>query len=177
MNEKWKPVVGFEGLYSVSSLGRVRSESRVVPYTDGVRKARTIKSRLLSPSNMNGYVQVCLYRDNKRKTVRVHRLVAMAFIPNTNKLPCVNHKDGNKANNTPSNLMWSTVLDNNVHAYQTGLNPTGEDHHNSILTNDQIVAIRESYTGKWGEQSALARRYNVTPQTIHFIVHNKSRRY
>lgn len=91
-SEEWKPAQGFEGLYEVSSVGRVRN----------VRTTHILCGCFSS----KGYRRVCLQKDGKKKIVPVHRLVAMAFIPNPANMPMVNHKDENKANNDVSNLEW-----------------------------------------------------------------------
>ena len=100
MIEEWRDIEGYEGLYMVSSLGRVKS----IGYD---------KERILKPGKIGyGYLQVCLFKDGKRKRYLVHRLVANAFIPNTENLPEVNHKDEDKTNNRVSNLEWMTSKDN-----------------------------------------------------------------
>ena len=114
MNEVWKDVVGYEGLYQVSNLGRVRSVDRVTFSTGTMREDANyhFKGKLLKQGNRNAsispYKQVVLYKDRKHKTYGVHRLVAEAFIPNPNNLPQVNHKDENPSNNNVNNLEWCT---------------------------------------------------------------------
>lgn len=105
--EQWKDVIGFEGRYMVSSLGRVASLS--FPIEAGqLHYARKQHLLTLTIQN-NGYVATALsYAKNKVKTVKVHRLVAEAFIPNPHNFPTVNHKDENKTNNTLNNLEWCT---------------------------------------------------------------------
>lgn len=99
--EIWKPVKNFEGLYSVSSLGRVRSEDRI----DCRGRFRT--GKILLPSALpKGYLQVVLCKNGKHKTCKVHRLVIEAFLPNPDNLPQVNHKDENVKNNNVKNLEW-----------------------------------------------------------------------
>lgn len=107
MTEIWKPVVGYEGLYEVSNLGRVRSVERTVKGVDG-KVSRRISVVLSCYKNDRGYCLVGLCRNNRSKCFRLHRLVAMAFIPNPDNLPEVNHKDENKLNNRVDNLEWCT---------------------------------------------------------------------
>ena len=98
MEEIWKPIPGFQGRYEASSLGRLRS----VPG----RKSGSILSQ---SSDGHGYLKVTVYeRIGCRKSVYVHRLIALAFLPNPQCLPCVNHKDEDKMNNCVSNLEWCT---------------------------------------------------------------------
>lgn len=104
MQEVWKDVAGYEGLYQVSNLGRVASLERIT--SKGVH----VPYKLLSQSNdKDGYKKVGLYKDGKVEVGRVHRLVATAFIPNPYNYPVINHKDENKQNNVVDNLEWCTV--------------------------------------------------------------------
>ncbi|MCI0374689.1 NUMOD4 domain-containing protein [Lacticaseibacillus paracasei] len=99
--EVWKDVEGFEGLYQVSNMGRVRSLDR----KDEI--GRTVNERVLAGWYDNhGYRVVTLHRDGNTKKWRVHRLVAIAFLDNPDNLPEINHKDEDKANNVVSNLEW-----------------------------------------------------------------------
>ena len=102
MNEEWKPVPGFEGLYEVSSFGRVKT-SRRKGSPGGILK--------LCPSR--GYYSVALCKDGKYFRILVHRLVATVFLENPDNLPCVNHKDENGTNNRVENLEWCTYAYNN----------------------------------------------------------------
>ena len=104
INEEWKPVEGFEGLYEVSSLGRVKSLN--YNHTGKEKILRHRKCR-------NGYLLVDLCRDGKRKTLLIHRLVAIAFLTNPEGLPEVNHKDEVKINNCVNNLEWVSKSYNN----------------------------------------------------------------
>ena len=102
--EYWKPVVGYEGLYEVSNWGRVKSIKRIVKSPRGTR---TVKERILNPrKDRRGYLYVILSKYNIKKTLTVHRLVALHFIDNPNNYPYVNHKDEQKDNNVVSNLEW-----------------------------------------------------------------------
>ena len=103
--EFWKNIKDYENLYQGSNLGRVRSFDRWVKSKNG--SLRFCKGRILKPgTNKDGYLQVDLWKNNKRKNFLVHRLVAQAFLDNPNNLPEVNHKDENKLNNSVENLEW-----------------------------------------------------------------------
>lgn len=105
--EEWKDITGYEGLYQVSNLGRVKS----IGYG---------KIKLLNPGTVgNGYLMVILYKDGKHKTFLVHRLVALAFIPNTENLPQVNHKNEDKTDNRACNLEWCDAKYNNTYGSRT----------------------------------------------------------
>lgn len=107
MSEVWKPVVGYEGYYEVSSLGRIRSVKRTVKGIDGknYRLNSAIKRQF---DNGKGYYYVSLCVNGVQKPMVVHRLVAKAFLPNPDNLPEVNHKDENPLNNRADNLEWCT---------------------------------------------------------------------
>ena len=112
MKEIWKPVVGYEGLYEVSNIGRVRSLARIVECNDG--RKRKIKDRTLKGSrNSGGYYGITLHKDGCTKSVNIHRIVAEAFVPNPLEKEEVNHKDENPGNNHASNLEWVTAKENN----------------------------------------------------------------
>ena len=114
IKEYWKPVVGYEGLYMVSNRGRVKSFDRWVKSRNG--SVRFCKGRILKPvTNDRGYLCVELWKNNKRKSCKVHRLVAEAFIPNTYNLPMINHRDENKSNNNVNNLEWCDCKYNNTY--------------------------------------------------------------
>lgn len=110
--EIWKPVVGYEGYYEVSNIGNVRSVDRYVESTTTrprFRKSQPTKKHL----DKYGYFVVYLQKHSTCKTIKVHRLVAEAFIPNPNNYPCVNHKNEVKTDNFVQNLEWCTVKYNN----------------------------------------------------------------
>ena len=112
LNEIWKAVRYYEGLYEVSNYGRVRSLERIVIDKNG--KCKTVHGKFLTQhDNGRGYLFVNLYKNDKCKREYVHRLVALAFIENPNKLPQVNHKDEDKQNNYVENLEWCDSKYNN----------------------------------------------------------------
>lgn len=112
MNEEWRDIAGYEGLYQVSSEGNVKSLERIVERSDG--KQRLIKERIMKPvKNRGGYLQILLSKDGKVKHAYVHRLVSQAFIPNPSNLPEINHIDENPSNNNVENLEWCDRAYNN----------------------------------------------------------------
>ena len=104
--EIWKDIKGYEGLYQVSNLGRIKSFNYM---NTGKEKIKTPTLQKKHPMKQGGYLQTTLYKNNQSKTVVVHRLVAEAFIPNPDNLPQVNHKDHDKTNNCVDNLEWCTA--------------------------------------------------------------------
>ena len=109
MKEAWKPVAGWENRYEISNLGRLRN----------ARTGRISKNAVVR----NDYIVDILSDNGRRKTVRRHRLVAEAFIPNPENKPEVNHKDGVKYNNCVDNLEWATHRENTDHSWMNGLTP------------------------------------------------------
>ena len=117
--EVWKDVVGYEGLYEVSNLGRIKSKERIVKNNHG---NRIVKSKILTPFITNsGYCAIVLHNGRENfKLNYIHRLVANAFLDNKYNLEQVNHKDGNKLNNCVNNLEWCSRSDNIKHAIKNG---------------------------------------------------------
>lgn len=104
MEEVWKDIDGFEGLYQVSNYGRVKS----------LNYNRSGKEQILKPKTApNGYLHVCLYSKNKRKYITIHRLVAQMFLDNPNNLPCINHKSEDKTDNSVNNIEYCDYKYNN----------------------------------------------------------------
>lgn len=140
--EEWKPVLGYEEFYQISSFGRVFSEGRMVSQKNSWGKIQVVPyvSKLLNPTIKHpGYFAVCLSKDKKEKSILVHRLVAVAFISNPENKPHVNHKDGDKRNPFFKNLEWNTPLENNRHAYQTLLNHSGQNHAKSLPIHQYTI--------------------------------------
>ena len=114
MKEIWKDVMGYEDLYQVSNLGRVRSLDREVISIKGT--TYHLRGKLLNQRvNNSGYKFVCIRKQGEADYPFVHRLVACAFIPNNLGLPWVNHKDENKLNNEVNNLEWCTPAYNSTY--------------------------------------------------------------
>lgn len=166
--EIWKDIAGYEGVYQISNYGRVKSLPR--------RHISTM-TRIIKPSmTLSGYLYVSLKNREKIKRFKIHRLVAQAFIPNSENKPTINHKDGNKFNNCVDNLEWQTQAENNQHAVDTGLAPIGVNRNTAKLTNEQVKYIRDNYKpfdSKFGGR-ALARKFDVKFSTIQNVVQGKT---
>lgn len=163
--ERWVVVDGFPD-YAVSDQGRVkRLTSRTCAKAGAILKA--------SPrSKSRPYLTVDLCRDGKRQSVSVHTIVAKAFLEQpTFDGAVINHKNGNKADPTYTNLEWTTQSGNVLHAYRIGLaSATGEDNGQAKLTEAQVLEIRRISTGVRGELAAMGRAYSVSPRTIKDIL-------
>jgi hypothetical protein len=120
--EAWRPIPGFEGLYEVSDVGRVRSVDRVLTYADG-RRRRYPECILRPAPGSHGYLSVVLCRDGKQRSHCVHALVALAFVgprPDGPEGDEIRHRDGDHLNNRPGNLAYGTRRENADDAVQHG---------------------------------------------------------
>lgn len=157
--EVWKPVVGHEGIYSISSHGQLRRDKP---------ENNTYVGRILRPDFPVGYAQYTLHHDGIRYRYKAHQLVAAAFIG-----PCpdgkqVNHIDGVKTNNFWKNLEYVTGLENHQHASRIGLKAHGEGSGVSTLTEEAVHFIRKNYKPYHKEFGLLplSKRFNVWRTTI-----------
>lgn len=128
MLEIWKEIEGYEGLYQVSNLGNVRSQNKTL--TPGIGK--------------NGYPLVVLSKNGKTKSFYVHKLVALAFIPNPNNLKCINHKDEGRANNRVDNLEWCDYNYNNSYGTRRLREVQTKSRKVEQLENGRLVKVWSS---------------------------------
>ena len=154
MYEIWKDVVGYEGLYEISSIGNVRN-----------RKTK----KVLKPNNTDGYNQVGLYKNGKKKYYMIHRLVGFAFIPNPDGKPLVNHKDSNRKNNVLTNLEWVTHQENSDHANEKGRTKY------RYLSQQEVDEIRRLQKEERKLYRQLAKMFGVSETTIFHICERKHR--
>ena len=172
--EIWKPIEGlkdgfYDGLYEVSSLGRIKLLPRILNCPNG---KRLTKEKIVTGSNAHGYRRINLKKDRIRLQIDIHILVARAFIPNPNGYPQVNHIDANRANNEVSNLEWCTQKMNSRHALELGLFKTtrGSERSTAKLNEDKVVTIREMYKTGLYTMCTLAQKFSVGKTTIRTII-------
>lgn len=142
---EWFDIPGYEGLYEITARGEVRN-------------AKT-RNYLNGNVNSHGYIVVSLTKNGKKKDCKLHRLLALTFLPNPSDFDCINHKDGNKLNNSLDNLEWCTKGQNNRHARETlGVDMSAKPVYQSTLAGN-FVAL-------WANISAAAKSVGVTPLCI-----------
>lgn len=163
--EIWKPIQGYEGIYEISSLGRVKTLER----RDCRGQYR--KSILLKAASVRGYLQIQLWNNRMSRIYKIHRLVAQVFIPNPENKPQVNHKNGVKTDNNVENLEWCTSLENIHHAQRIGIRDVvGAGNPAAKLKNNEVIEIFLSKSN----QRKLAEKYNISLSTVETIKGRKS---
>lgn len=176
MKETYKIIPSFPD-YLVSNFGRVKTRSRKVRYTHAVtgeEHFRLTTERFLKyhSNSFTGYKFYQLYKDQKMHNKTIHSLVADAFLPEVTGTDCINHKDGNKHNNTVENLERVTNNYNHQHATETGLKAKGEQIGSSKLNQHSVLAIK--YFLKVGySHTDLAKIFNISRATISLIYEGK----
>lgn len=159
--EIWKEINDYENIYQISNYGNVRN----------------IKTNRILKSNIRGmYLAIGLWNKSEGKNVRIHNLVASAFVPNPENKTEINHIDGNKLNNHFSNLEWCTHKENIQHAHKNKLvkSACGEKIYNSKLTKEDVLKIKKLYNSGEYYQHEIATMFNVTSANIQSITSNSS---
>lgn len=130
--EIWKDIIGYEGLYQVSSFGRVKSLERICEMRYGFTRKVPEKIRSLNPDK-DGYLKINLHMNGETNRYMVHRLIALLFIPNTKDAPVVNHINGIKNDNRVDNLEWATISENTKHGFDklNRIPVAGKNHYSS----------------------------------------------
>lgn len=163
--EIWKDVIGYEGRYQISNMGQLKGFGR------------SPKGVILNlSSSWNGYLTKNLYKNWDYQPIKIHRLVCQHFIENPENKPFINHKNGIKTDNRVENLEWCTFSENMLHAKRTGLSPSphGENHAKAILTNEQVIYIRQTYQPRKVPKSHFAKKFGVSESAIAGILNNRN---
>ena len=177
----WKDIKEYVGYYQVSDTGKVRRVGRVIGKGgNSTQKEIFWKGRVRRQSTSRGYHMIELCKNGKRKQHLVHRLVAIAFIPNHKRCRTVNHKNFDRKDNRVENLEWCTHSQNCMHAVVNGRKPDnkGEKHGGAKLKNKQVIEIKSLFKKhgyKKGDYKYYAFKYKVSEQCIYDI--HKGRRW
>ena len=166
--ETWRPVRGYEGLYSVSTLGRVRSETRIVKHSSGGEMRRT--GRAMKTSYSGAYPSVQLCRDGTIRLRLVHSLVLEAFVGARPDGAEGCHNDSNPLNTVLSNLRWDTRAGNFGDMVPNGTRRRGAKHHLAKLTSEQALAIRSDPR----LHEVIAAEYGIDRTNVGHIKRGKS---
>lgn len=189
--EIWKDINGYEGLYQVSNLGNVKNLKRKVKISKTLEKYKEIPEHILKPVNSKrGYLYVSLANNGKIKNVRIHKLVAEAFIPNDNGTLQINHINGIKSDNRVENLEWVTCKDNINKAWKMGLCEKNRELLSKTMkernskrdyseTKYKTSVLQYDLDGnlikKYKSLSDAGRQNNVHASTIAYRIKNKSK--
>lgn len=170
MIEEWRPVVGYEGFYEVSSLGRIKSVERIVP--NGRGGCKRMKAKFLTPNGHRSqrYLSITLSKESRVKRLSVHRVVLEAFIG-----PCPDgmealHGDGGPYDNRLQNLRWGTRTENCNDKWAQGSMPHGELHHKTTLNKCQVLAIRQDKR----PLSEISKEYKISKSCISAIKNKRT---
>ncbi len=163
MEEIWKPIVGYEGWYSISNFGRIRRD----------KKCSKVKiGHILRPCKNKGYYQISLLKNKVRRHYEIHSLIANAFIGIRPIGMQVNHKDGNSENNNLLNLEYVTPAQNMKHARDMG--KYREENNGRVkFTREQIISMRKEYSCGGIRQIDLVKKYKISKAWLSMILNRK----
>ena len=169
--EQWKRIEEFNYEYEISSYGRIRSVENVIVRGNGWKYTR--KSKILKPSGSGGYLRGAVCVNKKMIPYKIHRLVALAFIPNNENKKEVNHIDGNKLNNHFDNLEWCTNKENIKHAIDNGLwgdrKLMNFNNQRSKIKKEVILNIKYLYS-KGFSQCEISKFHNISQSQISRVI-------
>jgi len=179
MNEVWKDIPEFEGLYQASTLGRIRSLDRRTISPLWNQETQIHKGKILMPvATRDGkYHKVGLSKNGKYYQITVHRLIGKTFILNSEDKPMINHKNGIVTDNRVCNLEWVTDRENKIHAINILGNGLGERNGSAKLTKEQVLNIRILAQTLTNSHKEIAQMFHISRRHICTIVNRKCWRH
>ena len=168
MEEIWKDIKSYEGLYQISNTGKIKSLER---YKDNHSKKQLVKEKIRRQIiSKTGYYTCMLTKNGNLKLFKVHRIVAEAFIPNPNNYPIINHIDGNKLNNNVSNLEWCSYSHNEKEDYKLGLiknNTYGlKKYTDNLKKKIKQYDLKGNFLKEWNSVSEIKKELNYETTNI-----------
>ena len=163
MKEVWKDIVGYEGLYQVSNLGRIKA-------------IRNDADKILTAQKkQSGYIGCSLSKNGVVKHYKVHRLVAEAFIPNIENKPQINHINGIKTDNNVYNLEWCTARENINHSFRAGLSKGRRDGENKLSKKVRQYSLNGAFIKEWESAMQIQRELGFNNSAISACCLNKQK--
>lgn len=161
VEEIWKPIIGYEGLYEISNYGSIRSVERTVISKNG----RVLKQKgiLLKTNKRGRYTCKSLFKDGGSRAYTVHRLVALVFLPNSENKPHINHIDNDRYNNYVGNLEWVTQKENLIHAANQGRMSKPPVNYTSLERLQQVKELLEQGISR----TEIAKRLKMSRHTMY----------
>lgn len=177
--EIWKDIIGYEGFYQVSNLGRIKTLDRVKEFPNGVKHIIRREAIMKLKTTNFGYITVSLYNHSAKKSKNyfAHKLVLIMFSTNPENKLEGNHKNGIKSDNTLENLEWCTRAENNRHAIETGLLVArkGSEVYNAKLNEEKIALIRRFYRRfPKTKQRDFSKRIEICHKQLNSILKNRT---
>jgi hypothetical protein len=176
MNENWASVKGFEGVYEVSTHGRLRRLSQASARIKRIHPGRNYLPRLLTAVINNGYGYFTLVAHGKRIRRGIHALVLETFVGPRPQGLYACHRDGNKSNNSLENLKWATPTENQDDRVKHGRGQTGENNGSCKLTDSQVEEVRELRKTTGLAYNKIAKLFSCSTGNVHLICTNKTRK-
>lgn len=167
VEEIWKDIIEREGLYQVSTFGRIKSLAKTS--SKGCKKDRILKVG----TDTAGYPYMIFVKNKKLKGVSVHRLVAKAFIPNPENKPCVNHINGIKSDNRVENLEWCTYQENVIHAINLGLRFARKGSESKCSIPISQFTLGGEWIKDWGSGRQIFRETRFSATRIALCIRKK----
>ncbi len=165
-DEIWKDIIGFEGFYQVSNMGRIKSLAKIIKHSNPKLQCNR-KERILRQTKTNGYLNVSLCKYGIVSQHTSHRLVGLHHVDNPENKPCINHKKGIRHDNRATEIEWATHSENQKHAYDIGLHTKmiGENVNGVKLTEEDVVKIR-TLLSNGHTQKKIGLTFGVNSSTI-----------